>query len=136
MACALVHNPMQRQLITLWLLSVRLASTIELPKSTTPGAAAAARLLAKQSSSTNPETSDSTAAPPVSPPAIAHAGSAGYVPSKEEEEGGGSGGDADEGNPEEVSISWAITSNGKRNLPRTAANQLVDGHVRGLNDQF
>merc|ERR1712138_258666 len=36
------------------------------------------------------------------------------APRHEEEEGRGSGGGADEGDAEEVSLSWALTSNGTR----------------------
>ena len=50
-----------------------------------------------------------------------------------EEEGRGSGGGADEGNAEEVSLSWALSSG--ENLPRSAVDRFVDGHVRGLMDQ-
>ena len=56
------------------------------------------------------------------------------APRHEEEEGRGSGGGADEGNAEEVSLSWALSSG--ENLPRSAADRFVDGHVRGLKDEF
>ena len=48
----------------------------------------------------------------------------------EEEGRAGGGGRADEGHAEEVSLSWASSSG--ENLPRSAASQFFDGHVRGL----
>ena len=56
------------------------------------------------------------------------------APRHEEEEGRGSGGGADEGNAEEVSLPWALSSG--ENLPRSAAKRFADGHARGLKDQF
>ena len=44
------------------------------------------------------------------------------------------GGGADEGHAEEVSFAWALSSG--ENLPRSAADRFLDGHVRGLKGEF
>ena len=51
------------------------------------------------------------------------------APPRHEEEGRAGGG-ADEGDAEEVSPSWALTSKGRVSW-RRIADRFVDGHMRG-----